>query len=139
MSEWVVGWQDVFLSKLTSKNFNSGATVIEEGKHNDTFYIIKSGSVKVVMITIAIITTTIFITNTIITIHHPHPHHLINTINTIVITIITNAIVLISSIIIVVVIITFAIIVLTMTIIRITTTTTIAIDIIITLITSSLP
>mmetsp|Transcript_28502 Transcript_28502/g.70872 ORF Transcript_28502/g.70872 Transcript_28502/m.70872 type:complete len:787 (-) Transcript_28502:604-2964(-) len=42
--------QDVFLSKLTQKSFESGDTVIEEGKDNDTFYIIKSGSVKVIQV-----------------------------------------------------------------------------------------
>jgi len=42
--------QDIFLSKLVEKTFQPGETIIEEAKENATFYIIKSGSVKVVQV-----------------------------------------------------------------------------------------
>jgi len=40
--------QDLFVSKLVEKSYAAEETIIEQGKENSTFYIIKSGSVKVI-------------------------------------------------------------------------------------------
>lgn len=54
MSHWTItfqthllGSQEIFLQKLVEKSFQVGDVIIEEGKETSTFYMIKSGEVKV--------------------------------------------------------------------------------------------